>query len=97
MTVSLSPRGEQLVREKVRSGEFANAEAVVEFALGRLAAPAAADDLKQRDREATDEERLRALDEFFSEVDRDLDPGGPALPEEALSRRNLYDDRRNRV
>jgi Arc/MetJ-type ribon-helix-helix transcriptional regulator len=97
MTVSLSPRGEQLVREKVRSGEFANAEAVVEFALGRLAVPAAADDLEPRGPEGAGEERLRALDEFFSEVDRDPDPGGPAIPEEALSRRNLYDNRRNRV
>lgn len=38
MTISLSPEYEKLIQQKVQSGEFPTAEAVVEFALNRLIA-----------------------------------------------------------
>jgi len=40
--------------------------------------------------------RVKALDEFFAEVDRDPGAGNEPVPPEALRRRNLYDDHRNR-
>ena len=91
MTISLNPEQEKLIQAKVQNGEFPNAEAVVEFALNRL--------LKNTGRHdpiLTVEERSRAIDQFFAEVDRDTASGLEPLPVEALSRRTLYDDHRNR-
>ncbi len=90
MTISLRPEHEKLVQEKVQNGEFTSAEAVVEFALNRFLANA------RRDALLTVEERVRALDEFFADVDHDPASGNAPLPAEALSRRPLYDNHRNR-
>lgn len=92
MTISLSPEHEKLLQEKVRNGEFPSVEALVEFALDQLLVGAG-----RRAPVLTPDERLRVLDEFFAEVDRDPSPGVDALPEEALSRRNLYNDHRNQL
>ena len=66
MTIFLSPEHERLVHKKVQNGEFPSAEAVVEFALNRLLGSAG-----RPDPELTVEERVRAIDEFFAEVDGD--------------------------
>lgn len=60
-------------------------------------APLADDATNRHESTLTAEERVQAIDEFFAEVDRDPPSGVEPLPEEALSRRNLYDDRRNRL
>lgn len=91
MTISLNPEHEKLVQAKVQNGEFPSVEAVVEFALNHFLA-----NTNRRDPERTVEERVRALDEFFAEVDRDPASGAEPLPAEVLSRRSLYDDHRNR-
>jgi Arc/MetJ-type ribon-helix-helix transcriptional regulator len=90
MTISLSPDYEKLIQQKVQSGEFPTAEAVVEFALNRLMSGG------EQTPALTSEERVRILDEFFAEVDRDPVSDAPALPADALTRRHLYDDHRNR-
>jgi Arc/MetJ-type ribon-helix-helix transcriptional regulator len=90
MTISLRPEHEKLIQEKVQNGEFPSADAVVEFALNRLLGN------MRRDALLTVEERVRALDEFFAEVDHEPAAGDAPLPAEALSRRSLYDDHRNR-
>lgn len=91
MTISLNPEHQKLIEEKVQAGEFPSAEAAVEFALNRFLVPA-----KQRELVLTAEEGIKALDEFFAEVDRDsVSESGP-LPAEALRRESLYDDHRNR-
>ena len=91
MTISFNPELEKLVQEKVQNGEFPTAEAVVEFALNRLLGATGRHDPALRA-----EERMQALDEFFADVDRDPLSGSEHLPAEALRRRNLYDDDRNR-
>jgi hypothetical protein len=42
-------------------------------------------------------DRVREIDDFFAELDRDPPSGVAPLSDEALSRENLYDDRRNRL
>ena len=91
MTISLNPEHQKLIEKKIQAGEFPTAEAVVEFALNRFLGT-----MSRRDSALTVEERVKALDEFFSEVDHDPKSTSEALPAEALRRRNLYDDRRNR-
>jgi Arc/MetJ-type ribon-helix-helix transcriptional regulator len=90
MVVTLSTDLEKLVADRIARGEFENAEAVVEFALRRFL------DSEQPVSPLNSEERAQALMEFFEEVDRDL-IDAPPVSDEALSRRNLYDDRRNRL
>jgi Arc/MetJ-type ribon-helix-helix transcriptional regulator len=91
MTISLSPEHKKLIDQKVQTGEFPTAEAAVEFALNRFFDPTG-----RRNPTLPVEERLKALDAFFAEVDREADSAAKAVPAEALRRRNLYDDRRNR-
>jgi Arc/MetJ-type ribon-helix-helix transcriptional regulator len=91
MTISLNPEHEKLVQEKVQNGEFPSVEAVVEFALNRFLG-----NTNRRDPALTVEERVRALDELFAEVDHAPASGAAPLHTEALSRRSLYDDYRNR-
>ena len=91
MTISLSPEHQRLIERKVQTGEFPNVEAFVEFALNRFLGT-----MGRRDPSLPVEERVKALDEFFAEVDRDPRPANEAVSAEALRRRNLYDDHRNR-
>jgi len=91
MTISLNPEHQKLIDQKVQTGEFPSAEAVVEFALNRFLGTTG-----RRDPTLPVEERVEALDAFFAEVDRDPSSADKAVPSEALRRRNLYDDRRNR-
>jgi Arc/MetJ-type ribon-helix-helix transcriptional regulator len=91
MEITLSTDLERLVQDRIARGEFENAGAVVEFALRRYL-----DSLQRPESPLTPDERVKALMEFFEEVDREpID--APPLSDEALSRRNLYDDRRNRL
>ena len=91
MTISLSPKHQKLIEKKVQTGEFPSAEAVVEFALNRFLGT-----VGRSDPALPVEERVKALDEFFAEVDHDPSSAKEAVPTEALRRRNLYDDHRNR-
>ncbi|MEX2301110.1 MAG: hypothetical protein WD733_09250 [Bryobacterales bacterium] len=89
MEITLSPDLEKLVQQRVERGEFENVEEIVEFALRRLLSPS-----EQMASPPSPAEKVKALKDFFDEVDRDpID--APPLPEEALRRVNLYDDRRN--
>ena len=91
MTISLSPKQQKLIEKKIQTGEFPSAEAVVEFALNRFFGT-----MGCRDPALPVEERVKALDEFFAEVDHDPSSANESVPAEALRRRNLYDDHRNR-
>lgn len=89
MNVILSPEFEKLIHEKVASGAYESADAVIEEAL-RL--------LRERDENgtprkrepfwatATPAERARAFKQWASSHE-----GGPGLPSEALRRENIYD------
>jgi Arc/MetJ-type ribon-helix-helix transcriptional regulator len=91
MEITLSPDLEKLVQQRVERGEFENVEEIVEFALRRLLSPC-----EQMASPPSPAEKVKALKDFFDEVDRDpID--APPLSEEALRRVNLYDDRRNRL
>lgn len=92
MEITLSPELERLVCDKVARGEFDSAEAVVESALRRFVGSP-----ERLDSVLTPEERAKVWEEFCAEVDRDPPSDAPPLSDEALSRRNLYDDRRNRL
>jgi Arc/MetJ-type ribon-helix-helix transcriptional regulator len=92
MEIALSPELERLVRDRVARGEFESAEAMVESALRHFVRPA-----ERLDSNLTPEERVKAWEEFCAEVDKDPPSDAPPLSDEALSRRNLYDDRRNRL
>ena len=59
-------------------------------------APLANDLSARRESTLTPDERVRAVEEFFAEVDRDPPSGVEPLSEGAFSRRNLYNDHRNR-
>ena len=91
MTISLNPEHQKLIERKVQTGEFPNAEAVVEFALNHFLGT-----MGRRDPALPVEERVKALEELFAEVDRDPSSAKQAVPAQALRRRNLYDDHRNR-
>lgn len=91
MEITLNSELEKLVQDRVARGEFENAEAMIEFALRRMCGTS------ERPKIAlTAEQRVNALKGFFEEVDRDPMDASP-LPDEALRRVNLYDDRRNRL
>ena len=88
MSVSLTPDLEQLIQQKVASGEFASPEAVIEAAVRRLGnGPLPTEPLP------TSEQRLANLQELFEEVDHEPAPRTTPLPDEAFDRENLYDDR----
>lgn len=91
MMISLNPKHQKLIEKKVQTGEFPTAEAVVEFALNRFLGA-----MGRLDPALTVGQRVKALDEFFAEVDHDPSSMNRALPARALKRRNLYDDHRNR-
>ena len=92
MEITLSPEFERLVRDRVARGEFESAQAMVESALRRYVGSP-----ERLDSDLTPEARAAAWEEFCAEVDRDPPSDSPPLSDEALSRRNLYDDRRNRL
>lgn len=92
MEITLSPEFERLVRDKVARGEFESAQAMVESVLRRYVGLT-----ERQDSDLTPEQRAAAWEEFCAEVDRDPPSGAAPLSDEALSRRNLYDDRRNRL
>ena len=88
MNVSLTPDLEQLIEQKVASGEFTSPEAVIEAAVRQLGnGPPPAEPLP------TSEQRLVNLQELFEEVDREPAPRTTPLPDEAFDRENLYGDR----
>ena len=91
MTISLSPKHQKLIEKKIQTGEFPSAEAVVEFALNRFLGA-----MGRRGPALPVEDRVKALDEFFAEVDHDPSSANEAVPAGALRRRSLYDDHRNR-
>ena len=88
MNVSLTRELEQLIQQKVASGEFANPEAVIEAAVRQLSnGPTAVEPLP------TSEQRLANLQALFEEVDRAPAPRTTPLPDEAFDRESLYDNR----
>ena len=88
MNVSLTRELEQLIQQKVASGEFASPEAVIEAAVRQLSnGPSAVEPLP------TSEQRLANLQALFEEVDRAPAPRTTPLPDEAFDRGNLYDNR----
>ena len=92
MEITLSPELEKLVRDRVARGEFESVQAVVESALrSYVGSP------ERLNSDLTPEQRVKAWEEFCAEVDNDPASDAPPLSDEALSRRNLYDDRRNRL
>ena len=101
MNVTLNPELERLVREKVQSGEFADADEVVSRALellkqqpeaakagepSELQAPHGGESDTTRDGRALD------LDAFFADIDRSLPPDTPALSPKATTREGIYGD-----
>ena len=86
--MDLSPDDEDLIAEKLRSGEFQSREEVVSHALGLLRQARTS-----REENLSPAERARRLNEFFEELDRELPLRSTPLPDEAFDRANLYDDR----
>ena len=71
MNVTLSPEHEKLVREKLQSGEFDNADALVGHALQFLVAREEED---RRHRQAIrDDRRHRAAGRFGKKIDRGIE------------------------
>ena len=91
MTISLNPEHQKLVEKKIQAGEFPSPEALVEFALNRFLGT-----MGRIVPALSAEERVNALGQFFTEVDSDPSSANGPVPDEALRRRNLYDDHRNR-
>ena len=88
MNVSLTPELERIIREKVASGEFASAQAVIEASVRQFGNnPPGAEPLP------TSEQRLANLQALFDEVDREPAPRMTPLPDDAFGRENIYDDR----
>lgn len=88
MNLSLTPELERIIREKVASGEFASAEAVIAASLKQLEKnPSVTEPLP------ASEQRLSNLQALFDEVDRDPAPRTSPLPDDAFDRENLYQDR----
>jgi Arc/MetJ-type ribon-helix-helix transcriptional regulator len=101
MTVILSAELTRLVKEKVQSGEFADADEVVSRALELLQSqhrgeqsPELLDEQPPNEggRPTTANERARKVDEFFADIDRSLPPETPVLSPEATTREGIYGD-----
>ena len=101
MTVILSAKLARLVKEKVQSGEFADADEVVSRALELLESQYRSEQSSELldeqppnggGRPTTAAERARKVDEFFDNIDRSLPPETPALSPEATTREGIYGD-----
>ena len=89
MNVRLTGELEQIIREKVESGEFANAEAVVAASLRQFG-----DTASLREPLAGVDQRLANIEALFDEADRNPPPRRTPLPDDAFDRENLYAERR---
>ena len=101
MTITLSAELARLVKERVQSGEFADADEVVSRALELLQhqhgaeQPAGLLDEQPANGSqsaTTADERAREVYEFFAEIDRSLPPDTPVLSQEATTREGIYSD-----
>lgn len=84
---------QELVNEKVRSGEFSDSAEVIEAALRKMFNGRGA----TRPSKLSKEEWLRGWDAFMADVDREFPAGTPVLSDEALSRDSIYEDERHRI
>jgi Arc/MetJ-type ribon-helix-helix transcriptional regulator len=89
MTLRISVDLQRRLQAKVDAGEIANATDFVE----KLLRDALANGGEETDRGATPEQREQQVVQFFADLDRFRPPEMPVLPDEALTREAIYDDR----
>jgi Arc/MetJ-type ribon-helix-helix transcriptional regulator len=86
MNVRLTGELEQIIREKVESGEFASAEAVIAASLRQFG-----NSPSLRDPMAGADQRLANVKALFDEADRNPPPRTTPLPDDAFDRGEIGD------